>query len=75
MMEQSIDATPRTEMCEGCNMPVLVILSEPEGKPIRLDTQPRRMLRIVQVTALHSVAVPTEVHEIHVATCKAINNK
>ncbi len=65
---------PKTEICDACGLPVLVILSEPDGKPIRLDPQPRRMLRIVQVTAMHSVAVPTEAHDVHVATCKAINN-
>jgi hypothetical protein len=73
LSEQTINATPRTEMCDHCSLPVLVILSEPEGKPIRLDPQVRRMMRIVAVTALHSVAVPTEVHELHAITCKAIN--
>lgn len=59
--------------CNDCNEPTFVALVEPDGRPMRFDLHARRLWRIVQVTPSHYVAVPEDVYESHVATCKAIN--
>ncbi len=60
--------------CEHCKTPLIEIISEPEGKILRFDSARRVAWRMVEVTGTHTVAVPTEVYDLHVLTCKAINN-
>lgn len=59
--------------CSECNESIFVALVEPEGRPMRFDMIALRRWRIVQVTPSHCVAIPEDVYESHVATCKAIN--
>ncbi len=73
MSEQSIETTPRHSVCDECRAPILIVLAEPEGKLMRLDSQPKRLWRLVEVTPSHSAAVSAEVYESHTATCKEIN--
>lgn len=40
---------------------------------MRFDMLSRRLWRIVQVTPSHCVAIPENVYDSHVTTCKAIN--
>lgn len=62
-----------TETCAECGQIVIVVLAEPDERPARFNPTPRRMWQIIKVTESHSYAVAKEVHEIHMATCKAIN--
>jgi len=65
----------KTEPCPECREMTIVTLAEPEGRPIRLNVGALRFFRLVPVSASNAFAVPTDVHESHVATCKAINRK
>lgn len=53
----------------------IVVLVEPEGRPMRLDATPRRMWRTVDISPSCEVGIATDCYESHVATCKGINRE
>jgi len=65
--------TMETEVCPDCGEATILALAEPDARPLRFNARPIRGWRLLQVTESHGAAVPTEVHEIHSATCKAVN--
>ncbi len=63
-----------TTTCAECGEVVIDALVEPEARPARFNARASKLFRIVQVTksANGSIAVPTEVHDLHSSTCKAV---
>ncbi len=62
-----------TEACPECAELTIVALAEPDARPVRFNARALRGWRIVEVTKSHSAALPTDVHEPHSLTCKAVN--
>jgi len=61
------------ETCEKCHQQVLRMMVEPEEKTALFDPMPMQRYRVLEITPSFKVMVATPVHEIHTATCKAIN--
>lgn len=61
------------EACTECGEATIVALTEPDGRPVRFNARALKGWRLVRVTPSHAVGMPTDVHEPHSLTCKAVN--
>ena len=65
--------TPEHQTCQECGESIMVVPIAPGDQSMRMDPTPKRLWRLVAVSPDFKVAVPTDVYESHIATCKKLN--